>query len=92
MINWAKANRSLLEKDSSWEQNSPEINFEFLFKKLSKSIIVVSYGRPGNPSIERIADLLRSVKSTVDVVERGYAYSLNRRNHSGMYEVLIVGK
>jgi len=92
MINWSKVNRSLLEKNTSWEQNSPEVNFELLFKKFSNSIIVVSYGRPGNPSIQRITDLLRSVKSTVDVVEKGYAYSLNRRNHSGMYEALIVGR
>ena len=68
------------------------MSFELLFKKFSNSIIVVSYGRPGIPSIERITELFRCVKSTVDIVEKGYAYSLNRKNHTGMCEVLIIGR
>ena len=89
MINWSKANRGLLEKNTNWEQNSPEVSFELLFKKSSNSIIVVSYGRPGSPSIERITELLRCVKSTVDIVEKGYAYSLNRKITLGCVKYLL---
>ena len=91
-IDWSKANKCFIEQRSKWEQNSLEENFIRLFEKFRDSIIVISYGHPGTPHITRIVQLLKRFKSEVSVIEKEYAYKLNRRNHSGMYEVLVIGK
>jgi len=91
-IDWSKANRCFVEQKSKWEQNSLEENFTRLFEKFRDSVIVISYGHPGTPHISRIVQLLKQFKSDVSVSEKEYAYKLNRRNHSGMYEILVIGK
>jgi adenine-specific DNA-methyltransferase len=91
-IDWSTPNRRLLKRKTSWENNSLEKNFEYLFERFQDSIIVVSYGSPGNPSVSRIEQLLRRFKSNVTVAEREYVYKLNHRNGEGMYEALIIGR
>lgn len=91
-IDRSKPHRCLLKKKSRWEENSFEENFENIFERFKDSIIVISYGQPGSPSISKIESLLRHFKSNVSVVKKEYTYKLNHKNGQGMYEVLIIGK
>lgn len=91
-IDWSKNNKCLIKEKTEWEKNSLEENFKYLFEKFQDSIIVVSYGHPGTPSIQKIKHLLLQYKSEISVTKREYAYKLNHKNGSKMYEVLIIGK
>lgn len=91
-INWFTKNRCMIKEKTEWEKNSLEENFEFLFKRFQDSIIVVSYGRPGTPSINKIKKLLQQYKSKVNVMKKAYKYKLKHKNSDEMYEVLIIGR
>jgi len=91
-IDWSKANRGFVAQRTKWEENSLEENFIRLFEKFRDSIIATSYGHPGTPSIARITQLLKQFKSDVSIIEKEYAYKLNHKNASGMYEVLLIGR
>ena len=91
-IDWSTVNKRLLKQKTRWDDHSVEENLESLFECFKESIIVVSYGHPGNPSISRIEQLLRRFKSDVTVATQEYTYRLNHRNGEGMYEALIIGK
>jgi len=96
--NWAQKidlntkNRRLIKEENLWDSNSMEDNFDALFRKFKDSIIVVSYGEPGNPPISKIKELLSRYKTRVKIVKKEYKYRLNRGNGHGLYEVLIIGE
>lgn len=90
-INWNTQNKCLIKKKTGWEENS-EKTFDYLFRKFKNSIIVVSYGNPGTPSIQKIKELLHQYNSKVSVVKKQYNYKLNHGNGNKMYEVLIIGR
>lgn len=96
--NWSKKinlntkNKRLVKQKNHWNEGTIEDNFDTLFEKFKDSIIVVSYGKPGTPSIYKIKKLLLKYKSRVRVVKKKYKYKLNRRNGHGLYEVLIIGE
>lgn len=96
--NWAKKidlntkNKRLLKEENLWDYDSLEHNFDALFSRFKDSIIVVSYGEPGNPPISKIKELLSQYKSKVRIVKKEYKYRLNCRNGHGLYEVLIIGE
>lgn len=89
-IDWKTKNRSLTKEKTEWDKNSLEENFNHLFKKFQASIIVISYGQPGNPSIRQIKELLLQYKSVVRVMKTKYSYKLNRKNGDKMCEVLVI--
>lgn len=91
-IDWSKNNRCLLPNQNEWGNGSLQENFDRLFKTFQDSIIVVSYGSPGSPSIKEIKELLLQYKLKVSVAWREYSYKLNKKNGKNMYEVLIIGK
>jgi len=91
-IDLSKKNRPLTKKQNKWERNSLIENFKHIFEEFQDSIIVISYGNPGNPSIQEIKNLLSQYKSHVSISKKEYPYKLNRKNGSDMYEVLIIGK
>ena len=91
-IDWETQNRRLRKEETEWHKNSLEDNFDHLFKKFQDSIIVISYGEPGNPSIKKIKELLLQYKSKVRVMKTEYKYKLNRNNGNKMSEVLVIGK
>lgn len=91
-IDWKTKNRRLMKDKTEWSENSMEENFDHLFSKFEGSIIVVSYGEPGNPSIRQIKELLLQYKSNVRVMKTEYRYKLNRKNGNKMHEVLMIGK
>lgn len=91
-IDWETKNRGLMKEKTEWNKNSLEENFDHLFRKFQNSIIVISYGEPGNPSIQRIKELLLQYKSNVRIMKTEYKYKLNRKNGDKMCEVLVIGK
>jgi adenine-specific DNA methylase len=92
LIDWSTLNRCLIKKKTGWEKNSLEKNFDHLFRKFKNSIIAVSYGDPGTPSVRKIKELLQQYKSKVIVARKQYNYKLNHRNGDKMHEVLIIGR
>lgn len=90
-INWETKNLRLKKTNNAWERNDLEKNFEKLFEKFKDSIIVLSYGDPGNPSIDRLKSLMEKYKDKVSVIKRQYNYRLNHKN-GGLYEALIIGE
>lgn len=91
-IDWKTKNRCLIKGNNEWGKNSLEENFDHLFEKFEDSIIVTSYGEPGNPSIQKIKELLLQYKSEVKVMKTKYKYKLNHKNSDKMCEVLMIGK
>lgn len=90
-IDWETKNKNLKKQKTEWNKNNLEKNFDHLFKKFEDSIIVLSYGDPGNPSITKLKELLLQYKTRVNIARREYSYRLNHKNGTGMYEVLLIG-
>lgn len=90
-IDLATRNKCLFKGVNMWDSNPVEKNFDQLFRKFQDSIILVSYGEPGYPPINKIKELLLQYKSQVEVKRTNYKYKLNRKNGEDMYEVLIIG-
>ena len=93
-INHNRINKPLIKNDLMWNKQNVESDLNKLFDKFSESIIVMSYGDPGFPSIDTIKDLMGQFKEDVKVVRREYSYSLNHsaKNGNKLYEVLIIAK
>ncbi|MBK9504398.1 MAG: DNA adenine methylase [Bacteroidetes bacterium] len=67
--------------------------FDSLFKKFSKSIIVLSYKQGGTPSIETLMKIMKRYKNHVYTKSVPYAYALNGNNkNKRSREVIIIGK
>jgi len=75
-----------------WMEKNPLDNFDYLFAKFKNSIIVVSYGDPGIPSVKEIKNCLKKYKSKVSIRQKRYTYRLNHSNGKGLHEVLIIGE
>lgn len=93
-INYNKKNKPLQKNKALWNKNSVETNFNKIFNKFNDSIIVLSYGDPGYPSIDYIKELLFQYKKTVRVEKKEYTYALNHscQNGNKSYEVLIIAE
>lgn len=91
-IDWNTKNRRLVKEKNLWDTDAIEKKFDILFKRFKDSIIVVSYGDPGNPPIAKIKEMLRQYKSKVKIEKKEYNYRLNHKNGHGLYEVLIIGQ
>lgn len=71
--------------------------FDMLFKKFSKSILMVSYSSNSQPTLEEMVHLLSLHKNHVDVVAVDYRYSFGNQSHkvddnrNGVKEYLFVG-
>lgn len=86
----SKHRRLLPEKDPWSDARTSRDMFRRLFEHFRSSILVVSYRSEGTPPISELADMLRTVKARVRVIEGKkyqYALSTNRRTR----EVLLVG-
>ncbi len=90
-ISWKTKNRALIHKKTRWDTDLLEDNFDTLFCRFRKSIIVVSYGAPGYPSIYTIRKILKQYKSNARVIRRPYNYKLSNKN-GGLFEVLLIGQ
>lgn len=91
-IDLSSINKRLIKKQNKWEKNTISENFRHIFEEFQDSIIAISYGHPGTPSIQEIKELLSHYKSDISIIEKEYSYKLNHKNGNEMYEVLILGK
>lgn len=93
-IDHSKKNKPLLKKQLSWTKFVAEKSLDAIFKKFSDSIIVLSYGEPGYPSIETITELLSQYKTNIRIQKKQFNYSLNKSTQNGekLHEVLIIAK
>jgi adenine-specific DNA-methyltransferase len=91
MVDENTKNLALKKNETGWDSENIEANFDYLFGKFRDSTIAVSYGEPGNPSVEAIRKLMKKYKKNVRVFKRQYNYKLNHKN-GGLYEALIVGE
>ncbi|TKJ35085.1 DNA methyltransferase, partial [bacterium (candidate division B38) B3_B38] len=92
MIDWKTKNKRLIKENRIWDNNNFEENLNILFKRFQYSMIVLSYGDPGCPSIQKIKELLYKYKSIINIIKTPYKYKLNNKNDQKVYEVLIIGK
>jgi len=93
-IDYTKKNKTLTKNESSWDKSSVESNFDKIFNRFQDTIMVLSYGDPGYPSIKTIKELLSQYKNNIEVRKKEYTYTLNhsRKNGDKLYEVLIIAK
>ncbi|MCX9009791.1 MAG: DNA adenine methylase [Candidatus Methanoperedens sp.] len=93
-INHLKKNKPLIKNGSMWNKKNVESNLTKLFDNFSDSIIVISYGAPGFPSIKTIKELLEQFKDEIKITRKEYSYSLNHSSKNGnkLYEVLIIAR
>ena len=80
-----------MKKRKDWGNDSLINNFDLLFEKFRDSVIVLSYGDPGNPTINEIQELLFQYKRRVKTFKANYKYRLNHSNGNGLSEVLMIG-
>ena len=93
-IDYSRKNKPLIKNGSFWNKNKVEKNLDRIFNTFSDSIIVISYGDPGYPSIDTIKELLLQYKNKVTISKKEYTYKLNnsRKNGNKLYEVLIIAQ
>ena len=91
-IDWPTINRRLKNKKTKWDENAIEISFDNVFRKFKESIIVISYGSPGNPPIKKLKELLGQYKKEIKVKKKEFKYSLRNNNGKRLYEVLIIAR
>lgn len=63
--------------------------FERLFDKFKDSILVISYRDDGIPSTDELVEMLKKIKSSVEVKKLDYKYVLSNNNSK---EVLIIAQ
>lgn len=93
-INTEKSHKPLINNEKMWEKKDIIDNLDNIFNVFSDSIIVMSYGDPGYPSITDIEQLLGTYKTEVQVFRKEYSYKLNHsvKNGDSSYETLIIAK
>lgn len=95
--NWAsridnvKKHKPLRKETSIIDDLSPLERVDRIFDKFQKSIIAISYGDPGIPTIGELEELLRKYKQNINVFDTEYSYKLNKMNGNYLREVLIIG-
>jgi len=93
-IDWTKKHRCLINGKPSWDKKSIITNFDSLFCKFKDSMLVISYGDPGYPSVDEIKELLGQYKNKIDIRRKEYKYGLNHTHKNGnkLYEALIIAQ
>ncbi len=91
-IDWKSKHRRLVTESSPWTSPSRiHQAFEAVFKRFSKSTLVISYRSDGIPSIEELVTSLRKYKKTTRVCQSSqYKYVLS--NNGKSKEVLVIGQ
>jgi len=79
-------------KKKATRMPSVKAEMRVLFSRFRDSILVISYREPGNPSIQKIEELLQQYKSDIRISRTEYKHKLNRKNGRDMREVLMIAK
>ncbi len=92
MIDCHSKHRRLRREPDLWsDPRTCEQMFGQLFRHFSNSILAVSYRSDGIPSIDRLREMLTSVKRTVQVVDNvRYQYVLSKKRSTR--QVLLIGR
>lgn len=90
-IDFTEKHLPLRKKSSEYDRMLLLDRFDIVLKRFSESIIAISYGDPGKPTISEITELLSRYKSKITIFDTPYVYKLNRRNGNRLREVLIIG-
>ena len=93
-IDYNRKNKPLVGNKKHWDKRSVGKNFDTIFDNFQDSIIVLSYGDPGHPTVETIKEILYSYKSKIKIKNREYTYKLNHSGKNGnkLYEVLLIAQ
>lgn len=79
-IDYTKKNLPLKKQRISFVRNTFEDDLKNLISKHSGSIIVMSYKSPGLPTVDWIADILKTTHKEPITHEKKFKYALNRNN------------
>jgi len=90
-IDLSKKHRPLRKETSHFDDLTPFERINLIVEKFHESIIAISYGDPGKPTIGELKELLGNHKSNVKVYDTAFSYKLNKRNGNSLREVLIIG-
>ena len=90
-IDYSKKHRPLQKESSKFDGLSPLERIDLILEKFNDSIIAISYGDPGKPTVDELKQLLSKYKKNIKVFDTEFSYKLNKRNGSNLREVLIIG-
>lgn len=90
-VDFSKKHRPLRKAPSKFDNLDPLERFRHILKKFNNSIIAISYGDPGNPTISELIEILSKYKRNVKVFHTEFSYKLNRKNGTNLREVLLIG-
>jgi len=90
-VDYSKKHKPLRREFSPLDNLSPLERMDRILEKFQSSIIAISYGAPGIPTIDELRVLLKKYKRHIRVFDTEFSYKLNRRNGSDLREILIIG-
>jgi len=90
-IDFSKKNKPLKNKLTKLDNLSPLDRIDKVLGKFHTSIIAISYGTPGIPTIDELKSLLKKYKNNVEVFDTEFSYKLNKKNGNDLREILIIG-
>lgn len=90
-IDHSKKHKPLQTKTSGLDDLSSLDRIDKVLGNFQSSIIAISYGTPGIPTIDELSTLLKKYKRNITVYDTEFSYKLNKRNGSDFREVLIIG-
>ena len=89
-IDTTKMNLPLLPKHHSFTHDTFESDLKKLFFMHSEATIVMSYKTPGQPTIERLTEILSETHSEPTLHCKKFNYALNRNNGSCRENLLVA--
>ncbi len=90
-INSSKIHKPLIKQASLFDSLNPSERFDHILKAFQESIIVISYGDPGKPTVAELKSILSKYKKNVECFDVEFSYKLNKKNGNNLREVILVG-
>jgi hypothetical protein len=90
-IDYSQKHKPLHREFSRLDNLSPLERMDKIIEKFQSSVVAISYGAPGIPTIDELKILLKKYKKDIKVFDTEFSYKLNKRNGSELREILIIG-
>ena len=90
-IDHSKKHKPLNRELSELDNLPPLKRMGRIIEKFQSSVVAISYGTPGTPTVDELKVLLKKYKKSIDVFETEFSYKLNKKNGSELREILIIG-
>jgi adenine-specific DNA-methyltransferase len=90
-VDYSKKHRPLQKDPSESDDLSSLERIDLILEEFNESIVAISYGDPGKPTITELRELLSRHKRYVKVFDTEFSYKLNKKNGSNLREALIIG-